>query len=273
MSGDMLSGIASLIDVTNGAIMDGYNWFSNERAYKAAREDSAWSKKLALWNAYQQQREFDYAKDIQNQIFEREDNAVQRRVADLEKSGLSNTLAAGSGAGAGSVVSTHLSNVGNPTSNVQKPSLTFQNSLLDVLKGVEEIKGIKEQINVAKEQKNRIKAETDSINLENDMKKYDFERVKQGYGMNKSHGTALDVYYALNNWLQDNAVEPIANGVDKTSEALKKGYYTYVQTVDKGLKKGKSALQSFRDHFPKVYIEDGALVIEEPRKKWFNNRK
>lgn len=267
---DMLSGIASLIDVTNGAIMDGYNWFSNERAYKAARADSEWSKKLALWNAYQQQREFDYARDIQNQIFEREDNAVQRRVADLEKAGLSKTLAAGSGAGAGSVVSTHLANVGNPTSNAPRSSLTLQHSMLDVLKSVEEIKGIKEQIDVAKAQKNRINAETKSVELENDMKAYDFERVKQGYGMNKSHGTALDIFYTLNNWLQENAVEPIANGVDKTSEALKKGYDNYVQTVDKGLKKGKSALQSFREHFPKVYIEDGALVIEEPRKKWFN---
>lgn len=47
-----------------------------------------------------------YQKDLQNRIFAREDSAVQRRVNDLVKAGLSPTLAAGSSAGTGSVVST-----------------------------------------------------------------------------------------------------------------------------------------------------------------------
>lgn len=53
-----------------------------------------------------QKQNLAYQKDLQKEIFAREDNAVQRRVNDLIKAGLSPTLAAGSAAGAGSVVST-----------------------------------------------------------------------------------------------------------------------------------------------------------------------
>lgn len=53
-----------------------------------------------------QKEQFAYQKELQKQIFEREDNSVQRRAADLQKAGLSKTLAAGDSANAGSVVNT-----------------------------------------------------------------------------------------------------------------------------------------------------------------------
>ena len=266
MGAGLISAIAS---GASAIVNDAYKIFSGERAYSASRDDTKFSKNLAKWNAYQQLKEFEYAKDIQSQIFEREDNAVQRRMADLEKAGLSKTLAAGSGAGAGSVVSTHLSNVGNPSSSAPNTSTTFQTNFLDLLKAVEEIKGIKEQIDVAKAQKNRINAETDSINLENEIKAFDFGKIKKSYGLNKSHGK-MDIYYLLNNYLNDNMDGVTVDGSPNSPQ---------VQDIVRGIygvspsNNSKSALQSFRDHFGKVYIQDGELIIEEPKKKWFRNKK
>lgn len=271
MGFEWLSALANGGDVISKTFNTAFGLYQDWRNYTASRSDTTWSKNLALWNALQQQREFDYAKDIQNQIFEREDNAVQRRVADLEKAGLSKTLAAGSGAGAGSVVSTHLANVGNPTSHVGGQSVSFQTNFLDMLKSVEEIKGIKEQINVAKEQKNRIKAETDSINLENEIKAFDFGKIKNSYGLNKSHGK-LDLYYLLNNFLNDN-VNGVTVGSSSSAPTVQEIIGGVYGVNPKSSQNGSSVLQSIRDHFGKAYIKDGELIIEEPKKKWFRNKK
>ena len=50
-------------------------------------------------NYQSQVANLDYQKNLQKQIFAREDNAVSRRAADLKNAGLSKTLAAGDAAG------------------------------------------------------------------------------------------------------------------------------------------------------------------------------
>lgn len=52
-----------------------------------------------------QSQNLKYMKELQQKVWEREDTAVQRRVADLEKAGLSKTLATGSAADSSSPVS------------------------------------------------------------------------------------------------------------------------------------------------------------------------
>lgn len=59
-----------------------------------------------------QKENLEYQKQLQKQIFGREDNSVQRRAQDLQAAGLSKTLAAGDGAGAGQVVGTSAPQMG-----------------------------------------------------------------------------------------------------------------------------------------------------------------
>lgn len=56
------------------------------------------SERNSLFNMGMSIANYNYMKDMQNRVFEREDNAVQRRAADLEAAGLSKTLAAGGAA-------------------------------------------------------------------------------------------------------------------------------------------------------------------------------
>lgn len=77
----MLKGIASVGNMVGNLGAIGYNIFSGERNYS-------------------------YQKDLQERIFQREDTAVQRRKADLIAAGFNPVLAAGDGAGSGSVVQT-----------------------------------------------------------------------------------------------------------------------------------------------------------------------
>lgn len=58
---------------------------------------------------------YGYQKKLQKNIFQREDNAVQRRVNDLRQAGLSPVLAAGSAAGAGGIVSVNAPQLGDMT--------------------------------------------------------------------------------------------------------------------------------------------------------------
>lgn len=66
-----------------------------------------------LINYKNQKEQQAYDRALQQQIFQREDTAVQRRVADLEAAGLNPNLASGSGANAGAVVGSEAAQMGD----------------------------------------------------------------------------------------------------------------------------------------------------------------
>ncbi len=126
-----------------GALMTGLNILGGLANVGATVAGTIDSIKTNQKNYDLQVENLAYQKDIQNKIFEREDNAVQRRVSDLVSAGLSPTLAAGSSAGAGSVVSTSapqkksnfeslmaLASVGTALANQQKAITEAENARL-----------------------------------------------------------------------------------------------------------------------------------------------
>lgn len=124
--------------------------------YKSNQEANSINRNVALYNAYMQNQQFDYSRALQNTIFEREDNAISRQVADLERNGLNKQLISG-GAGAGSVVSTSAPSV-DYTHKPYNPSIEFGNGLLQLGDYLLRAKLQKEQIE-------NIRADTNNKNI------------------------------------------------------------------------------------------------------------
>lgn len=122
--GDIFSGVGSLAQGAGSIV-------GNVLGYQNNTEANTINRNVALYNAYMQNQQFDYARALQKTIFEREDNAISRQVADLERNGLNKQLIAGGGAGAGAVVSTSAPSVDYQHRPYQ-PSIEFGNGLLQL---------------------------------------------------------------------------------------------------------------------------------------------
>lgn len=116
---------------------------------------------IARQNLKFQRENLAYQKEVQNTEWMREDNAVQRRKADLIAAGLSPVLAAGSAANAGPVVATQAPR----REAVQIPDTAQK--VMAILRGNQEIAQTQSQIDLNKKQIEKVDAETQGRKIEN----------------------------------------------------------------------------------------------------------
>lgn len=114
-----------------------------------------------------QKNNYDYQKALQQQIFNREDTSIQRRMNDLRQAGINPNLAGGSGAGTGSVVSTSAPQINTNIGNV-----------LDLATSVEQLKQQKELTKQAKA--DREIAEFNNLN-KNELFKYSMAEKRANF--------------------------------------------------------------------------------------------
>jgi len=169
-------------------------------------------KRQADKNLAFQMENLRYQKELQQQIFAREDTAVQRRAADLEAPGLSKTLAAGSGAGAGAVVHTEA-----PQRRASYDKLAAALNQQQLLLNVMSLKKANADVQATNAQAELIRQQAENAQVDKLAKLQSIKLMEQEYGykeaMNPLQIEKVQLDNALSKLINPYRVEQLKNDV------------------------------------------------------------
>ena len=154
---------------------------------------------INIANYKQAKNALNYQKQLQQQIFAREDSAVQRRVADLSAAGLSPVLAAGSAAGTGGTVAINTPQMSSvpDMSQVAKTYMDMITQKQQISNAQAQERLIDQQIEKSKvdmlqsqAEIDKKKSETLGVQFDNLTKSHDWEILKRSPFQSKPSGPA-----------------------------------------------------------------------------------
>lgn len=192
---------------------------------------------IARENLDYEREVFEYQKKLQQDIFAREDNAVSRRVADLQRAGLSPTLAAGSAASVGPTVATKAPHREQTDySGLTQMALLAYNLMkmkADVSKTYAENKLIEMQQSKTLQEQQNLALDAAKKAIDNARNRYDFNKQKEsGLTSKPSAGGSIfrdvtNVFNSANDALRDKSkgrqVQKIGDIEIYTDDGIVKG--------------------------------------------------
>lgn len=153
---DVMNGIGSVLDLGS----DIYSIVNNERDFAHQQEVDAFNMDMARKNYQLAVDQMNWQQQAQQTAWSREDNAIRRRVADLESAGLSKWLVAGQGAQAGGVTASNVTSGANLiNSGARLKDVNLKNAVDSFFTGQER----QADISLTQKQQDLISAQIDNV--------------------------------------------------------------------------------------------------------------